>query len=63
MFIVLSQKCSSCGGEMIIKKFSDYPSELEIKELENEIGGNICINSFIFDLSEENQCKIKPEII
>ena len=53
MFILLCQKCNSCGGEMAMKKFDSNPSKKQIEEVVQALGGNLCIDNYVFELKED----------
>lgn len=53
MFVLLCQKCNSCGGEMAMKMFHENPSEEQIEEVKQALGGNFCINNYVFELRDD----------
>jgi hypothetical protein len=61
-YILLSRKCNSCGGRMAMKSFDHSPLEEEIKEVSEELGGNCCIDSYIFELCDDSISFVDPDI-
>lgn len=58
LFIGFVQSCNNCGNLIAVKKFNNYPTQEELKELSNSIGGMYCIQEYIFELEDDEIFKV-----
>ena len=48
-YILVARSCSLCGGDIAVKPFEEIPTEEEMRDLRNSLGGMFCIRTYLFE--------------
>lgn len=51
-YIAIAKTCDSCGGEYSVNCFETFPSDQDIIDLKNQIGGLSCITFRVFGFND-----------
>lgn len=58
MWIAIAVTCSECGNEKAIQAFSEKPSDKQISELKDSLGGMWCIESVCVEVQPDGEAAI-----
>ena len=56
-WVIVSKTCENCGGEIAVRILTEKPTEPQIKENRESLGGMFCIETYVVSVeinSEES---------